>query len=52
MSKIVVESKYRRFKPVGQDDKCADCPSGCKTSCVRKQMDGHDLFVPEKKRKR
>ncbi len=36
MGKIVVETNYRRFKPVRQDDICASCPSACKTSCARK----------------
>jgi len=35
MGTTVVETNYRRFAPVGQDDKCESCPSGCKTSCVR-----------------
>ncbi len=48
MSKIIVESDYRRFKPVGQDDACADCPSGCKTSCARKLMENHEINSKKK----
>ena len=35
MGKIVVETNYKRFAPVGQGNACENCPSGCKTSCVR-----------------
>lgn len=42
MGKIVVESNYRRFEPVGQEEMCANCPSSCKTSCARVLMQKHD----------
>lgn len=43
MGKIVVETDYHRFKPVGQDEKCVNCPSYCKTSCVR-TIDGRTAY--------
>jgi len=43
MGKIVVETNYRRFEPVGQEDMCANCPSSCKTSCARVLMQNHDI---------
>lgn len=42
MGKIVVESNYRRFDPVGQDNMCESCPVGCKTSCARLVMSKHE----------
>lgn len=47
MSKIVVETNYSRFKPVGQNDMCATCPSSCKTSCARVLMQKHDINEEE-----
>lgn len=38
MGKNVVTINYRRFAPVGQDPKCANCPSACKTSCMRQSL--------------
>lgn len=35
MGEVVISTNYARFKPVGQDDKCANCPCACKTSCAR-----------------
>lgn len=45
MGKIVVESNYRRFDPVGQDSMCASCSSGCKTSCVRSAVSKHETNI-------
>lgn len=42
MGKIVIESNYSRFTPVGQDDMCSSCPSSCKTSCARILMKPHE----------
>lgn len=47
MGKIVVETDYRRFKPVGQNDMCASCPSSCKTSCARVMMQSHEIDEEE-----
>lgn len=33
--KTVVESDHDTFRPVGQDERCAFCSAGCKTTCVR-----------------
>lgn len=42
MTNIVIQSGYKRFEPVGQSDKCKDCPSYCKTSCARQdETDNH-----------
>lgn len=43
MGKVVVETNYTRFKPVGQNDMCATCPSSCKTSCARVLMQSHEI---------
>lgn len=47
MGKIVVESNYRRFKPVGQSELCATCPSSCKTSCARMLEYSHEINKKE-----
>ncbi|HAQ39604.1 MAG TPA: hypothetical protein DCM73_01400 [Clostridiales bacterium] len=47
MGKIVVETNYRRFQPVGQSDMCASCPSSCKTSCARLMMQSHEIDEEE-----
>lgn len=43
MGILIVESNYRRFDPVGQNDMCVTCPSSCKTSCARMLMAKHDI---------
>ncbi|MBP1927423.1 hypothetical protein J2Z76_003325 [Sedimentibacter acidaminivorans] len=43
MGKVIIESNYRRFDPVGQSEMCENCPSSCKTSCARMMMANHDI---------
>lgn len=43
MGKIVVETNYSRFTPVGQSEMCKSCPSACKTSCARILMKSHEI---------
>lgn len=43
MGKVIIESNYRRFDPVGQSEMCENCPSSCKTSCARMMMAKHDI---------
>ncbi|MBP2627850.1 MAG: hypothetical protein H6Q68_2561 [Firmicutes bacterium] len=38
MGKNVVSVNWRRFVPVGQDAKCVNCPSTCRTTCVRDDL--------------
>lgn len=49
MGKIVVETNYKRFAPVGQGDLCENCPSGCKTSCVRVLAAEHNIETKKNK---
>lgn len=47
MGKVIVETNYSRFKPVGQNDMCATCPSSCKTSCARVLAQSHEIDEEE-----
>ncbi len=47
MGKVIVETNYSRFKPVGQNDMCATCPSSCKTSCARVLAQSHEIHEEE-----
>ncbi len=47
MGKVIVETNYRRFEPVGQNEMCEDCPSSCKTSCARLLTEKKKLDIEE-----
>lgn len=50
MGKHIVEKNYHRLDPVGQNETCANCSAGCKTSCskyVPKNMGNEVSYIIE-----